>query len=287
MASAGACRRSLNSGHGIMPAGKPGISGGVGWSIPLSHAVNIRSLRLQAKWTPSPAPLTKLELRAHRDLLRKLASKYRIACGTPQPTATDRRKILRKIKTSATRFNDTGKRQWAYKLLNYLGAADLNTRALLSRELVSQGHRRTALSAMKRELGNLFSVSIYPGEPQPTRHAPSQASLDRCKAFLTGGLPIVRVLAKIDANALVPANARWPDPPLAELVTGLEPVWRRVTGRTAGLISVDAENRKQVCRFAEWLGDVLQGVGLPRPSAGRVLGIVQDKKRKIRLTSKR
>src|ERR1700730_10625168 len=131
-----------------MPAGRPGISGGSACILPLTHAVSVRSLRLRAKQVRPPPPLTVLELRKYRRLLRKLVSIYRIACATPQPTATERRRTLGKIKTAAGRFIETPKKSWADKLLDYLEAADVNTRSILNGEIISQGHSSKALIAM-------------------------------------------------------------------------------------------------------------------------------------------
>lgn len=264
-----------------MPAGRPPVSGGGAFVIPLSHAVNIRSLRLLARRRRPPPPLSKLELRERRHLLRRLVSKYRIACATPQPTATERRKTLSKIKTAARRFIKTEERLWADKLLDYLNTADVNTIALIRRNISSTKDDWRAWSSMKRQLGSLFSVANYPGEILSGTSARSQASLDRWEAFQASGISIVHELATINISELVPVSGHWPDPPLADLVAGLEPIWRRVTGRTAGLISVDAEADTKACPFAEWLRDILQAVGLARPSVERVVAIVRPRKRKI------
>ena len=260
-----------------MPSGRPGLSGGSALVLPLTHEVSVRSLRLRAKRVRPPPPLTVPELREYRRLLRKLVSIYRIACATPRPTATERRRTLGKIKTAAGRFIETPKKPWANKLRDYLEAADVNTRSILNREIISHGHSSKALIAMKRELRDLFSLSIFP--PESLSSAVAQASMDRSKAFLTGGFLVVRVLADIQVNTLVPGSGRWPDPALANLVAGLEPMWRRVTGRTAALIP---DNETQVssgdakkCPFAEWLGDLLESIGRQRPPAGRVVDIVR------------
>src|SRR5260370_35334209 len=119
---------------------------------PLSHAVNVRSLRRWAKRRTPPPPLTVPKLRECRRLLRKLVSIYRIACATPQPTATERRRTLRKIKTAARRFIESPKKLWADKLLDYLAAAELYTSSDLYQEISSHGHMWQDMITVTREL---------------------------------------------------------------------------------------------------------------------------------------
>jgi hypothetical protein len=88
-------------------------------------------------------------------------------------------------------------------------------------------------------------------------------------------LPAVGALAAMDVGVLVPKRGRWPDPALANLVAALEPSWRRVTGRTAGLTSVDSGIAKE-CPFAEWLGDMIEEVGGNRPPVSRVADVVRS-----------
>ena len=106
--------------------------------------------------------------------------------------------------------------------------------------------------------------------------------MDRVVAFVSNYLPIIRALANIDPNILVRGSGRWPDPALANLVAGLEPIWRQVTGRTAALVSDDETGDLKACPFAAWLGDQLEKVGLSRPPVGRVVDVVRDENKKIR-----
>jgi hypothetical protein len=258
-----------------MPAGRPGISGGHAWARPLSHAVSVRSLRRRAKG--GTQPLNAQEVREYRRLLRKLVAIYRIACVTPQPTSTERRRTLGKIKTAAERFLKTSRQLWADKLLDHLDSADVNTRSILNREIISHGHKSNALVAMKRELRGLFSPSVYPDEIGLAPGVVSRAMKDRAESFWIGGRSVVQVLANIEIEALVPGSGRWPDPPLANLVAGLEPIWCRVTGRTAALVSDDKELDTTKCPFAEWLGDLLESIGRQRLPVGRVVDIVRSK----------
>jgi hypothetical protein len=264
-----------------MPKGRPGVSGGFALVLPLSDAVNVRSLQCWVK-RRNPPKLTRSELRECDRLLRKLISIYRIARATPQPTATERRRILGKIKTAAGRFVKKPTVPWRDKLLNRLEAADVNTRSILNHEIISRGHSSNALIAMKRKLQELFSMSRYPDEslscPVP------QAWIDRAAAFITDDLPVVHVLANIEVNVLVPGSGKWPDPALANLVAGLEPIWHRVTGRTAVYVP---DSKTQVrsgaaskCPFAEWLGALFEGMEWQRPPVSRVAAVLERRKSK-------
>ncbi len=187
--------------------------------------------------------------------------------------------MLEKIKTAAGNFIKRGNKLWADRLLDYLDEADLDTRSILYREVASHGYNSTAVIAMKRELADLFCPSIYPDESLPIAGAVSRASMDRIVAFVTGAFSVVRVLANIEVNVLVPASGRWPDPALANLVAGLEPTWRRVTGRTAALISKEKGCLTQ-CAYADWLGELLEKIGLPGPPVGLVVEVVRPRKQK-------
>jgi hypothetical protein len=264
-----------------MPAGKLGPSGGHSFILPLPYTVNVRSLRKRAKRTTPPP--TVRDLRECRRILRKSVSIYRIACATPQPTATEQRRSLSMIKTAARRFIKGPSKAWADKLLNYLEAADANSRSIINREVIAHGHPSNALITTKRLLRELFLQSIYPDEAMPTRRDISRASADKIQVFRSRGYPVVRLLADMEIDALVPGSGRWPDPALANLVANLQPLWRRITGRTAALISKDKVGELKQCHFADWLGELLERAGLPRPPVGRVVDIVcPQKKSKIR-----
>lgn len=258
-----------------MPSGKLGPSGGYAWVKALPYSVSIRSLRL---WARGSAPsLDVAELRQLRQLLRMHVRVYRIAVQTPLCTATERRKSLGKIKTAATRLNTNISRQWAERFLRSLDDVDANTRAVIYRHLASMGIRWTAILGMKRQLRDLYFLSIYPDEAFPAPGRLSRAQLDRVARFVTECMPTVRALAGIDSRVLVPRQGKWPDPAQANLVAALEPIWCRVTGWSAGLTSVDKVGEKKRCRFAEWLKDTLTAIDLPAPSLSRVADVVREK----------
>ena len=230
-----------------MPAGKLGISGTPEWRSWLPYKINVRSLRCRAK--AGALPLTIQEVRQIRSLLRNSIWRYRNSHKTGQPTATERRKTLRKIRTAAARFAATGKRSWANKLLDQIEAAELDVIQILMDQVNRIGQR---WSPMKKNLQLTAAVSTI--------------KADAC-------LPGVYALAAMDVGALVPKEGRWRDPALATMVAALEPSWRRITGRTAGLVSVDKGIAKD-CPFAHWLGDMIEAVGGQRPAVSRVADIV-------------
>lgn len=140
----------------------------------------------------------------------------------------------------------------AYALLAALGSRDYGALNLAYRVLIANGHEPQRL---KRRL----------------RHWTIISSIDR--AEIAAG---AKVLADLDLEALVPVSGRFPDPALAHLVAALVPVWEKVTGRTAGLVSIDNEGDKKKCPVADWLGEMHDFLRVPSPPAGRVVDIVRS-----------
>jgi hypothetical protein len=241
-----------------MPAGKPGILGGYGGGGPLTHAVSIRSLRRRRKRNNTPPPLSKEELREQRRLLRKWFRIYLIEHSGSQPTATDRRLALEMIKTAARRLIASPKESRATKLLNHLDTADQTTRAVLARELGAQGHdwieTKNALRSLCFE-ASIDSLRVL----QCSNDDRSNVSANH--AFSGFDVPGVGVWANLDVDKLLPVGG-WRDPPLANLIVGLEPIWRRVTGRTAGPISLDKVGDAKRSPFSDWLGDMMEAINL-------------------------
>jgi hypothetical protein len=243
----------------------------------LPYSVSIRSLR-RPPWARSSArSLDVPELRQLRKLLRMHIMAYRIAVQTPLCTATERRKSLGKIKTAAMRLIENPSRQWAERFLRSLDDVDANTRAVVYRHLWSMGIRWTAIPGIKRQLGDLYYLSVYHDEAYPAPGRLSRAQHDRVARFEIECLPTVRALASIDSRVLVSRQGKWRDPAQANLVAALEPVWCRVTGRSAGLTSIDKVGAQKRCRFAEWLKEILTAIDLPAPSLSRVADVVREK----------
>jgi hypothetical protein len=189
---------------------------------------------------------------------------------------------LGKIKNAAAKFIEpkSRKRLWAERLLEYLIESDVHTNKLLYLDVSTHGHGPAGVIALKNQLRELFSRSIYPHESPPIPGTISQAELDRLVEFMLSGFPVVKVLANINIDALVPSSGRWPDPALANLVAGVKPIWRRVTGRTAGLISRDRSGDAKDCPFANWLVGLLEQAKIGRPPLGRIVDIVRPRQRK-------
>jgi hypothetical protein len=236
-----------------MPAGKIALSGGVGPRPYVHFGINIRSLRRYAK--PRVAIPGRREAEQLRRYLRDTFEIYALDCATAAPTGTERRTALRGIRNSADLLISMPNLRNAYALLDALETHDYDALNLAYGALRTGGYKPHWL---KRRL----------------RHWQILSSVDR-EAIAAAA----KVLATLDIEALVPVSGRFPDPGLAHLVASLIPIWKRVTGRTAGLISTnlvseDAEGRKR-CPFAEWLDEMHDLLGTPRPSVWRVVDIVK------------
>jgi hypothetical protein len=260
-----------------MPTGKAAIV--VGQPVfldPLPHTINVSSLRRLAK-RGTPA-LTVGELRANRKTLRTAFEMYRRACA-PQLTLTERRRELSKIKVAAGRLAEapqtefkrgtfTGQRPWANRLLDELNAADINTRVILQRYLSRRGHN---WSVLRKTLMRVATSLPLEARAEDSKCGAVEAASDY--------LATVQDIADLDIDDLVPRKARLPDPALATLVTMLAPMWCRVTGRTAALISANRVGDAKKCPFAEWVNETLKQIGLPAPPVGRVVGVVRPRRK--------
>lgn len=118
-------------------------------------------------------------------------------------------------------------------------------------------------------LGELDAIVRLAGVPD--------SAVARAERFARDWLPRIGILAQLNVEDMVPIRERLPDPGLANLIADLEPIWCRVTGRTAALVSKDKEGGSKQCPFADWLGKLLKKAGLPRPPTGRVVDIVRSK----------
>lgn len=237
----GACRRA-------MPAGKADISGGVAEAKRLHFGVSIRSLRRYKK--PRVAILSRAEVRKLRRDLRFTFRIYAIACATVAPTATERRKALNKIQTSAARLVSMPNPSTANDFLTALETRDFHARNLAYRALTARGQKP-------------FQIK------KRIRHWTIASSVD---LIVIGA---AKVLTNLDIEVLVPIGGRFPDPGLAHLVASLIPIWKRATGRTPGPISADKEGGKKKCPFADYLAEMHDLLGVTQPPDGRVVDIVR------------
>ena len=247
-----------------MAGGKASVSGGGAWVIPLPFTISVRSMRLRAK--AGIPPLTVFELRKDRKDLRYAFKIYRIACATAIPTPTERRKMLGRIATAARnlakasptafkRGTFTGQRRWANRLTDEIKAADKSTIAIITRDVGRHNWER-----FRKDLSSV--AASLPGQANEDNDSPEYLST-------------VQHMANINIDDCAPTSARWPDPPLASLVTATAPIWKRITGRTAGLISTDNGGDSKASPFADWLKELLAKLGLPSPPVGRVVDIIR------------
>lgn len=231
-----------------MPAGKLALRGGVGFRPHVPDGISIRSLQRYAKpraKITDPREVEKLE----NDLcfaFRRYIT-YRAAIA---PTATERRKMLTRIKTSATRLVSARNRPNAWGLLDALDAPDHGTRDLVYRVL------RTNPLLFKQRL----------------RHWASASAGDPLAMAVT--IETANRLAGLDIEGLVPESGRFPDPALASLVKSLIPVWKKVTGRSALPTKADDTDAKKSL-FADWLGETHGLMGIAAPSLWSVTDIVR------------
>jgi hypothetical protein len=230
-----------------MPAGKIAVSGGVGSLSYIPYGVSVRSLRRHAR--PRVAIPSCHEVQRLRRYLRDTFKIYALDRATQAPTATERRRTLVKIKTSAARLVSIPNRPNAYALLDALETRDYDALNLAYGALTAKGHNPMLFKRRLRHWG------LDPFHDQAAISAAHE-------------------LTNLDVEALAPVSGRFPDPALAHLVASLPPIWKRVTGRTAGLISAE-NNDAKTCPFADWLGEIHDLLRVPRPPVGRVADIVR------------
>jgi len=242
-----------------MPAGKIPISDGVGLRAYVPYGISISSSLRYAKQGSEIPDCAEIERLRRR--LRSAFRRYVIDCGTIAPTATERRKVLRKIKALATRLAASPNRPNAWALLDALETPDLGARKLAYQAL------STRAGLFKGSLRNWRIAS--PADPAVKSSVRASATVDD-PAVMSG----VHALAGLDIEALVPRGGKFPDPALANLVAALVPVWKKVTRRTAGLVQANVEGDKR-CPFANWLGETHDLLRVPRPSVARVIDIVR------------
>ena len=179
-----------------MPAGKLALRGGVGFRPHVPDGISIRSLQRYAKpraKITDPREVEKLE----NDLcfaFRRYIT-YRAAIA---PTATERRKMLTRIKTSATRLVSARNRPNAWGLLDALDAPDHGTRDLVY---------------LLRTNPLLFK--------QRLRHWASASAGDPLAIAVT--IETANRLAGLDIEGLVPESGRIPGSCLGEFDEVFDP----------------------------------------------------------------
>jgi hypothetical protein len=236
-----------------MPAGKLTASRGVGSLSYLPYGINIRSMSRPYK-KPGVKALDCQEIQDCRRYLRDAFKMYALDYVQLAPTATERRKTLGRIKNSAERLILIPNLPNAYALLSAMESRDYDALQLAYGALTAKGDM--PFHQIKRRLLHWSYLS----------------SVDR-EAIIAAA----RTLASLEVDALVPVSGRFPDPPLALLVTALVPVWERVTGREAAGLGTHYKEKleEKRCLFADWLSEMHALMGLAAPSLWSVIDIVR------------
>ena len=120
-----------------MPAGKIPLSSGVGSSQYLPYGVSLRSLQ---PYAPRRVPISCQEAQRLRRYLRDAFKIYAIERINTAPTATERRKTLSRIKTSALCLIEKDNLPSAYALLAALKSRDYDALRLAYRAITAKGH---------------------------------------------------------------------------------------------------------------------------------------------------
>jgi hypothetical protein len=223
--------------------------GGPAWVSRNPHfGISIRSMRRDYAKSSTPA-LSVDDLRECRKRLREAFRKYRKDCATGAMTATEQRKKLYKIKAAARQFRNKKTWEASNELLAALNSSGVRT--LVYMELSRKGHNPVRFN---------YELVHWTGVFTP---------------FPKNCLPALNELAALDVKALVPAGGHFPDPALANAVAQLVPIWKKVTGRTAGRTSVECASYRKKNLFADWISEMHGLLGVAPPPKGRVLGIVQ------------
>jgi hypothetical protein len=241
-----------------VPAGRLGAVADPVWRGWLHFGVSVRSLkRYRSKSTAKGRP-NAAAIRQWRPRLRDAFRRYRVDCGTCQPTATELRKSVSGIVKAAQRFVASPTWELADELLTRL---EFNRNV---ETVIRQGLKisRAEWVLFKREMRRQIAVSALPGE-WPAAIAERSDRL---------AVMVVRI-ALLDVATLTPESGRWPDPALYRLVFVLAPLWEEVTGRTAAQ-STDRIEQSKEFPFAEWLEDTHRLIGFGAPPRGRVLDVV-------------
>ena len=132
-----------------------------------------------------------------------------------------------------------------------LDTPDLDARKLVYRELGAKGHNPVQFKKTLR---------YWPPASAGTHHEV---------------MSVAKVLANLDVDKLSPSGGKFPDPKLANLVVKVVPIWKSVTGRSAGPISADKIGDTKKSPFADWLNEMHDLILVAHPPPGRIVDIVR------------
>lgn len=218
----------------------------------LSRRVGIASLKAHRCDT---APLlTCRDARKTHEQIQYAVNLYRLAHGGgmegegPQ-TQTVIRQAVNKVKRNARgALKSNYEEKWLYRLDDALSVNVYLLEALLF-----------SMRRQDIDIGKFKS-----------RHEAAPLSSD--------AMEVINALAMVEAKTIVPPRGHT-DPPLANLVRELTPLWCFVTG-TSAYPKNDREGGKS-CPFAGWVSDMICFAGLNRPpvnTIGRLVRLQKTKK---------
>lgn len=234
-----------------MPSGKTEKFGGApGGRLP--GCILVSSM---GQWVQNGVPtLTTAELAETGERLYHALNRYQLATRQVSLTPTEQRKLLRKLRTSASRLRQCPTSEsWARRFLDALElrvpghGTHLDTVVLVSRYL-----SRNAL-----DLCSLMgSVRKY-----------VESQIDGSRFLSADDVAALKLLAELPVEQICPRSAA-PDPAFLTLVGELTPLWKRTTGRSPrpGTDPCGEERHP----FADWLLEVLEQLKLPLPPRGRI-----------------
>jgi len=243
-----------------MPAGKLGAIAGSVWTrrldgdvimrSSLHYGVSVRSLKPYRSARTAKKQPDAASIKGWRKRLRDAFQLYLVDRGRYHPTATELRKSVSEIVRLARRFMESFTLDVADILLSAL-ESDRNAETSLRRRLEIPGPEWLHF---KRDLRGLYAAHRLPAE--------SSAA-------------IVIKIARLDIGKLVPKSGPWRNPALFRLVSVLAPLWKDVTGRSAGPLSDNWGKDGRQFLFADWLEEMHRLIGSEAPPRGQILDSVR------------
>jgi hypothetical protein len=148
-------------------------------------------------------------------------------------------------------------------------------------------NRRAELARIRDEARRFLVDPASLDGSERLEAAIEEASAGTIAAMHKAGLPIqrlrggvhagleqeVRLLAMFDPTRLAP-KGKWPDPPLADLVLCLMPIWLAATGSIP--YPRNLREGDKAFPFGIWVEFLIRQAGLPEPPEHRILAVVRQ-----------